>query len=176
MNMQKRINQLYETLTNKERAALAFQYLTDTNELELGRVRSAVPMKSYSCPDEEFQKWFDRFFNMSAFWGLDHWQGNSRRLAAWCLIIRRTEPDESAEMHSIFVSWERYLLALDEALNAICARHGIDPEAVRKVTDTEPFQPLHATEPDLEQQAEIELKLERLLSDKRPMNMEINSQ
>ena len=68
---------LYQGLTNKERAALAFCYLTETNELELDRLVAAVPLKAYVCPDAEYQAWFDRIFNMASLWAIEHWKAQA---------------------------------------------------------------------------------------------------
>lgn len=163
---QDRIAKLYEGLTNKERAALAFRYMTDTNELELERVAAAVPMKTYECPDMEYQRWLNGFGDMAALWAIEHWQTYSRKLAAlWALhlMIARKELDKVQAMMEAHEKWESHLLALDRALVAICEEHGIDPDAVRRMAGADPFDPLYALEPDVEYQATMQANLSRLL-------------
>lgn len=163
---QKRITKLYEELSNKERAALAFRYLTDINELELRRVAAAVPMKTYGCPDKEYQQWFNGFFDMAALWAIKHWQAYSRKLAALGALhlhIARKELDQIQTMIETHEKWESQLLALDRALLAISKEHGIDPDAVRLMAGAEPFEPVYALEPDSEYQAIMQANLSRLL-------------
>ena len=163
---QDRIAKLYEGLTNKERAALAFHYMTDTNELELERVAAAVPMKLYECPDMEYQRWLNGFADMAALWAIEHWQTYSRRLAALGalhLMIARKELGKVQAMMDAHEKWESHLLALDRALLTICEEHGIDPDAVRRMAGADPFDPVYALEPDAEYQATMQANLSRLL-------------
>src|SRR5574338_509983 len=167
---QDRIAKLYERLTNKERAALAFRYMTDINELELERVAAAVPMKTYQCPDMEYQRWLDGFACMAALWAIEHWQTFSRKLAAlgaMHIMIARKEPEKAQAMIEAHEKWESRLLALDRALLAICEEHGLDPDAVRRMAGADPFTPLYALEPDAEYQETMQASLSRLL-ERRP--------
>ncbi len=170
---QDRIAKLYEGLTNKERAALAFRYMTDTNELELERVASAVPMKIYKCRDMEYQGWLNGFADMAALWAIEHWQTYSRMLAALVALHltiackkldhKELDKDEIQAMMDAHKKWESHLLALDRALLAICEEHGIDPDAVRRMAGADPFDPVYALEPDAEYQSTMQANLSRLL-------------
>jgi len=163
---QDRIANLYEGLTNKELAALAFRYMTDTNELELKRVVAAVPIKAYECSDIEYQQWFNRFADMAAFWAIEYWRNYSQFLAAlWVLhlMIARKEWDEVQAMIDAPEKWESHLLALDRALLVICEEHRIDPDAVRRMAGTDPFNPVYALEPNAEYQATMQANLSMLL-------------
>lgn len=163
---QDRIAKLYEGLTNKERAALAFRYMTDTNKLELERVAAAVPMKIYKCPDMEYKRWLNGFADMAALWAILHWQTYSQKLAALgtlYLMIVRKERDKIQAMMDEHEKWESRLLALDRALLAICEEHGIDPDAVRRMAGADPFDPVYALEPDAEYRSTMQANLSRLL-------------
>lgn len=163
---QDRIAKLYEGLTNKERAALAFRHMTAVNELELERVAAAVPTKTYECPDMEYQRWLNGFADMAAMWAIEHWKTYSRKLAALGalhLMIARKELDKVQAMMDAHEKWESHLLALDRALLAICEEHGIDPDAVRRMAGADPFEPVYALEPDAEYQATMQANLSRLL-------------
>lgn len=166
MKQPDRIAKLYEGLTNKERAALAFRYLIDTNELELERVSAAVPMKTYKCPDMEYRLWLGSFFDMAAMWAIEHWQTVSRMLNALVtlhVMIACKELDKVPPMLDAVEKWESNLLALDRALLAICEEHGIDPDAVRRLAGAVPFEPVRALEPNAEYQATMQTNLSRTL-------------
>lgn len=161
-----RIAKLYEGLTNKERAVLAFHYMTDINELELERVAAAVPMKTYECSDMEYRQWLNSLADMAALWAIEHWKTYSSKLAALGalhLMIARNELDEVQAMMDAHEKWESHLLALDCALLAICEEHGVDPAAVRRMAGANPFDPVSALEPDAEYQATMQTNLSRLL-------------
>ena len=163
---QDRIANLYEGLTNKELAALAFCYMTDTNELELERVAAAVPMKIYKCPDIEYQRWLNGFAAMAALWAIEYWQNYSRFLAALValhLMIASKAWDRMQAMMDVPVKWESHLLALDRALLVICEEHGIDPDAVRRMAGADPFDTVYALEPNAEYQATMQANLSLLL-------------
>ncbi len=166
---QDRIAKLYEGLTNKERAALAFRYLTEANALEVERVAAAVPLKVYKCRDMEFRRWLDAFTDMAALWSIEHWQTYSRKLAAQVelhVMFANKEKGKVRVMIEAHEKWESHLLALDRALLAICQEHGIDPDAVRRMAGADPFDPMYALEPDAEYQATMQANLSRLLGGK----------
>lgn len=163
-----RINKMYEKLTNKERAVLAFRYLSDANELELKRVEGSVPIKTYDCPDVEYQFWFDGFFNMAALWSIEHWKVYSRSLTALvALHLMDNQLDKVKSMLDAHAIWESRLLALDCALLSVCEEHGIDPDAVRRLAGTEVFSPMSADlKPDAEYQVAMRANMARLLGER----------
>lgn len=162
---QNRVTKMYDGLTNKERAALAFHYLTDANELELKRVEASVPVKLYRCPDLDYLDWLDSFFNMAALWAIEHWQMYSRSLTALvALHINCDNLEKEKSIIEVHAIWESRLLALDCALLVVCDEHGIDPNRVRRLAGTKAFSPMSArTKPDADYQADMQVCLARLL-------------
>jgi len=165
------IANLYHGLKNKERAALAFCYLTDTNELELKRVVAAVPLKGYMGPDAEYQAWFDGFFSLACLWAIEHWKAQSCNFAALAgvhLVLGMGEIPKAKAMIEAYERWESRLLALDQALATVCAEHGLDPDAVRRLAGAEPFAcTLNDVVVDQQYQVAMQSNLSRLLTANR---------
>jgi len=165
------IAKLYRGLNNKERAALAFRYLTDTNELELNRVVAAVPLKAYTGVDAEYRAWFDGFFNLACLWSIEHGKAETRYFAALAgihLMLSAGDIDKAKTMLEANMHWESCLLALDRALGAVCAEHGIDPDAVRRLAGVKSFVPMFDdVAVDEGYQAAMQADLSRLLPARR---------
>lgn len=140
MKKMDRVTRLYVGLTNKEKAALAFGFLCHKNEIEWGRVEASVLWKKYKCVDVEYIRWRDRFFRMSSYWGIEHWQLRSRHTAAISYAMwAPSEEEHYEEMIEQLWKLESQLLALDSALEAVCHEHSLDIEAVRAFSGAEPF-------------------------------------
>jgi len=147
------ITKMYEGLNSKERALLAFRYLTDTNELEYKRLIDTAPRKNYVCADHEFQDAFGNIFDMAAYWGIEYWKA---------CFLREMAVNE--DMMGGARNWDARVMGLDEALKAVCERHSIHLDAARRVSGAIEFHPMfEGTEPDAEFQATQESQLERLL-------------
>ena len=134
-----RIAKVYDGLTNKERAALAFRYLSYKNWLECERVESSVPWYGYTCIDFQYQQWRNRFLHMACYWAIEHWRLRARQwaaLALFHLLVQRRERDQAHEAMAQHKQFEARLLALDLALEATCKEHGLDIEAVREFFGT----------------------------------------
>lgn len=166
-----RITKLYEGLTNKERAALAFCCLTENNKVELDRITARVPRATYVCLDLEYRTWIETFYHLARLWAIEHWQIYARKLAEIALAQHHLKRGELAETESYLqlVEYrERQLLALDRAMEAVCQEHGFDMDSVRRIAGTAPFVPVHAnTAPDAEFQADIERSFSEVLSQLR---------
>ncbi|MBI2066832.1 MAG: hypothetical protein HYT77_02300 [Deltaproteobacteria bacterium] len=162
-----RVAKLYGDLTNKERAALYFRYICDRNELEMDRVESSVPWKNYCCIDFQYSDWRDSFFHMALVWALDCWRLRTRQWAAFALIHLLMQSGERDQAHEVMAEHKRLearLLAMDRALEVTCAEHGLEAEAVRRLTGTPTFDPLFPElDPDSGYQAEVQLNLSRCL-------------
>ena len=65
------IAKMYNKLTIKQQAALAFNHLMSGNQVETERVIDAVPMKVYRCKDLEFQDQFESYKMMALYWSLE---------------------------------------------------------------------------------------------------------
>jgi hypothetical protein len=93
-----RIARLYEGLTLKERAVLAFSYLTELNVQEVDRILATVPRKVYRMLDDEHTRWADGLRSMALFFGMEHWRFQARSLAASGFLMHMyNKPDVSEE-------------------------------------------------------------------------------
>lgn len=139
-----RVTKLYDSLNNKELAVMAFHYLVDGNDMEFERVASAVQWDSYRCADMEYRLWLDGLMHMASFWAIEYWQAHCWRIASMSgsqLAETMGRSEEARAFATAHELWESRLLALDRALEAVCAEHRIDASAVRKQAGAEPFTP-----------------------------------
>lgn len=162
------ITKIYTGLDSKELATLAFSYLTDENELEFRRVAAAVPIKSYQCPDMEYQDFLDGFIKMAALWAIEHWYIYSRSLEALVAMHmaagNQSKEESMIEVHRV---WESRLLALESALSVVCEENGISPDAVRRLARTTAFTSGYAgLMPDDIYRAEFQVKMAQLLAER----------
>jgi hypothetical protein len=163
-----RVTKLYASLTNKERATLAFQYLTDRNTQEVEKVKASIPCKNYRCPDIEYEKWFDAIWDMSSLYAIEHWTLQARKYMAffksWMLRRKNDYVHEADEAFDEFILGDEYIRALDCALVSVCTEYGISVEAVKKLADTGTFPVRHPDlQPDEKKKAEFVEMLSRLL-------------
>ena len=164
-----RVTKMYDNLTNKERAALAFHYMTDMNETELARIEATVPRHAYRCVDLEYQSWLASFVHVACVWAIEYWQTKVRKVAATGAGLHLAGRGEYEKADAWFDEsnvWDSRLTALDRALEAMCEEHGVDADSVRRLAGTNTLARLHDnTEPDAELQAHISRSFSQLLSE-----------
>ena len=168
MNHHDRLTKAYKGLNADQLAALAFHYATNANELEFERVASAVPLKDYRCPDVTYQAKLDSLTWLAVHWAIEHWRLRCRKaetLGGALAAIRRGNDEMADELIDAHEQAEKYLLALDAALAAICNEKGIDTADVRKTAGAEPFKPMRESmSPDAEIQAAMQSAFAELLA------------
>lgn len=168
MKQQDRIAKAYRGLTADQLAALAFHYMTGANDLEFKRVADAVPLKDYRCPDVSYQARLDGFTRFAAYWAIEHWRLRTRKaemLGGALAALRRRNDEQADAMIEAHEQAESYLLALDAAMQAICADNNIDPADVRRMAGAEPFKPMReGMTPDGEMQAAMQSAFAELLA------------
>lgn len=158
---------VYAGLTNRERAAIAFKFMADANEVEVARVADAVPRKSYIALEFDFRDGVDRLILLASCWCAMHWRLRADLAETKWALLAAPNVDKSEWVLPLFdraQKCETRLLALDRALEQVCAGHGIDAVAVRKVGGAEPFDPLSTgLEPDVEYEREITDAMRRVV-------------
>jgi len=156
----------YRGLNADQSAALAFHYISEGNALEFKRLGDAAPRKDYNCPDEAYQARLDGFTRFAACWAIEHWRLRCHKaeiLGAALAASRRNDDEKADTLLDAHEQAETYLLALDAALQTICADNGIDPADVRKRAGTEPFKPMReGMTPDADYLAAMQAGLARL--------------
>ena len=125
---------MYDKLTIKQQAALAFNHLMAGNQSETERVIDAVPMRSYRCKDLEFQDQFESYKMVALLWSLEYWQLYAQQMEAQVRVnvhTRRRDWLKADEAHEEFLHFGACLSAIDRALQGVCEAQGINFEAVR---------------------------------------------
>jgi hypothetical protein len=135
----------YESITNKQRAALFFHYVTHENELEANRLLSSVPRKTYIMNDMEFVKWEDGFSLLAMVFAHEHWFARHGLMAAVLRVKIASAKKEAWEEWDATIEdvqyWSKLLLSLDAALLAAADKHGFDVQCVYRRARTEPYKP-----------------------------------
>lgn len=142
------VEDLYERLSPRELAAMAFHYcaVPGHTERELEQIENAVPRRDYRGPDIAYKSAFTAFSSFATVWALSHWQHRHRHAAVmgWLLAVRNKKGDARIVQQAVDMLWEveGQLLAMDHALEDLCEAHGIDPADVRRIASTEPYVPI----------------------------------
>jgi hypothetical protein len=138
------ITKSYAALTNKQRAALFFQYTTQADELEVMRVLSTVPKKTYTLNDVEFLQWTEGLSTLASCFAQEHWIARHWMVAS---AFRMSEfiskhPEKFRELDDALREvqyWQQYLLSMDVALKAAAKQHGFDLLSIYQRARTTPY-------------------------------------
>lgn len=173
------ITRAYAVLSNRERAALAFKYLCDGDELELARVADSALRGTfpYTGPSFEYVERFDRLFTVASWWAIEHWKAFARFMTArgGAHVAYETEDWAGADrFYKAADAWESRLLALETALDAIGPEQGLDPEAVHKLAGCERFEAIFIDAPEVAHLESAKAELSGLLSGKAPPTKDRN--
>jgi hypothetical protein len=128
------IAKMYDKLTTKQQAALAFNHLLSGSENETEKVISAVPMRAYRCKDLDFQEQFESYKMMALLWSIEYWQLYAQQLEALVrlnLYTRRRDWIKADQAHEQLEHLGACLSAVDRALQGVCEAQGLDAGAVR---------------------------------------------
>lgn len=157
------IAKMYDKLTPKQQAALAFNHLLTGNEAETDKVVDAVRYKNYSCKDSDFEEPFDSYRTMVLVWTIEYWQLYAQQLEALVrlnLHTRRKDWIRADQTHEQLERLGSCLSAIDCALRSVCDAQGIDADAVRVMAGCRAFVP---TAPDAEHEAGARKQLEAIV-------------
>jgi len=144
------ITKLYSGLTDRERAALAFDYLMPYNEIEMQRIQAAMPEQYFVGSPLEFRRMFHGFLNISMLYAIEYWRQVAMAniylagLNAMSMktieatkhlsdeeIVNSTEYQEWEAVLKRFENHEIMLLSLEVAIDEISADHGLNPQSLR---------------------------------------------
>ena len=158
------IARMYDQLTPKQQAALAFNHLLTGNKAETDRVVDAVPYKSYRCKDLDFEDQFDSYRRMTMVWSIEYWQLYAQQLETLVrlnLYTRRKDWIKADQAHEQLEHIGSHLSAIDRALQSVCEAQGLDSEAVKLMAGCRPSM---AFAPDLAYESEVREQLDRVIS------------
>jgi hypothetical protein len=158
------IAKMYDKLTTKQQAALAFNHLMTGNQIETERVISAVPIKSYRCKDSDFQDQFESYRVMALLWSVEYWQLYAQQLETLVrlnLYTRRKDWIKADQAHEQLEHVGSCLSAIDRALKSVCEAQGLDSAAVRLMAGCRPST---VFAPDLAYESEVREQLKTVVS------------
>lgn len=133
------ITKLYIGLTDKERAALAFSYAMQQNEVERRRIESVMPMQQFTGLPFEYRCWIYNLQNIAMLYAIEHWRlvAHIQTCAAGAMVMLKSDDEKEwrpvVERHA---QLEAELLSLETALDAVCTTHGLDPDTMRRMAGT----------------------------------------
>lgn len=125
--MKTSMNRLYQNMTAKELASLAFGHIAHTDEKALNEIILHVPRYTYHIPDAVYRHHLERISITAMYWGMTFW----KQCAAYGLSsIRELGEYDEKEM----TVQARKLKAHVLAMRRLCDSHGISFEAVCRYT------------------------------------------
>lgn len=136
------IPKIYEKLSAKEQAQLAFGHLLNGNETETESVIDSVAYKTYRCKDLDFVDHFESYKTMAFLWSIEYWQTYAMRLEAMLhslAFLRQKDWENSDAEADRAVYLASCLSSLDHALTSVCDDHGLDHLAVRDMACAKPM-------------------------------------
>ncbi len=148
------ITKLYIGLTDKERAALAFNYAMQHNEVELCRIRSAMPMQHFTGLPSEYRQGLYNLQNLAMLYAIEYWRlvAHIQTEAAGAMVkLQSNDPDEWRPIVQQHKKREAELSSLEMAFENICQEHGLDLCTMRFMAGRQYYQ---VANPDLAQDAD----------------------
>lgn len=118
---------LYDTLTNKQKAAVFIELVASRDGEEIERLTSKVERKIYRQPDSAYQAWGNSFMNICLIIGMEFWRQcflNAQAL----LVMSENERLEDIAPEAARLALGKQL-ALQAVLNELCEQHGFNYEA-----------------------------------------------
>lgn len=157
--LNKHITNLYQGLSNKEKAVLSFE-ASKTNSNEFSRIKNSVKSEIVEMKEHEYRSWLIKLNIFSSTWSMLHFKENEKYLVAMAVFYSgEAEEDATEEQQSaVFIQIQQQkarLCAIDNALEHLCNKHGLSTESVRKYADIEIFFTADEASPDIEYQNQL---------------------
>lgn len=118
---------LYETLTNKQKAAVFVQLAATQDSDEADRLLSQVERRTYSAPHVAYTSWCNSFTSVCAIIGMDFWRQCFLHSQALLVMSENERLEDIAPKAARLALGKQ--LALQAVLKALCEQHGFDYEA-----------------------------------------------
>lgn len=130
---------LYETLTNKQKAAVFIELAATQDSDEADRLLSQVERRTYSAPHVAYTSWCNSFTSVCAIIGMDFWRQSY--LHAYAILKADAESVPEAAEQALGKT-----LALQLVLKELCNRHGFSYEAACEIASLPKELPANASE------------------------------
>jgi hypothetical protein len=114
---------------------LAFEANVRGNKAEFETIRASVGNRTYVCLDQRFSRLTTAYINLGVFYGMTYWK--NRTYLAYAETLHTAQGDEKSQ--ALLFHLLDSAVAMDVALQKVCARHGIDIMTMKKLAlcDTE---------------------------------------
>lgn len=132
--MTDQVTKLYAGLTDKERATMAYTYLTKGNELERARIASVMPQEHFVGLPDGYRRIFINLNNLTMMYSIAYWQQVAQCLALLAGVQAiLSDPDPEAYERTVkrFQAAEAALLAIEAAFDSVCTEHGLNAAVMR---------------------------------------------
>ena len=180
------ITKLYAGLTDKERAALAFDYLIPGNDIEIQRIQSAMPDQHFSGLPREYRQTFDGFLHVALFYALEYWRqvamaniylaglnAMSGKITEATKHMPNDEISQNAQyqefdaMLKLHSGHEVMLLSLEVSIDQISTDYGLNPASLRSMVGAQCYTIIGTQpgQPDLEPDPAIVAQLVKMWTD-----------
>lgn len=177
------ITKLYAGLTDKELAALAFDYMMQDNEIEMKRIQAAMPEQYFVGSPPEFRRTFHGFLHISMLYAIEYWRQVAMAniylagLSAMSKqtieatkhlsdeeIVNSTEYQEWEATLKMFETHEIMLLSMEVAIDELSADHGLNPQSLRGMAGEKCYTIIgtRPDKPDREPNAAIAAKFRKM--------------
>lgn len=131
------ITKMYAGLTDKERAALAFDYLMRADDVERKRIEAAMPEQYFIGLPLEYRRWTLNLQSLAMLYAIEYWRhvalAQMAMYGASTMLSDTDDPAQWKPMIKHFEEAEVKLLSLEAAFDDVCVEHGINPAAIRKL-------------------------------------------
>lgn len=164
--LNKRLEKLYQHLSEKEKAALSIELVWSKNDAELTKVTDCVKTEMTIMNSHEFRINLNNFQTFAHVWAILHLKTYSSYQTSLMAFISSDSDDENHENYLVNIQQQKQrLVAIDNVLNDLCLKHGLNPDSLRNSLEIEKFQAEEDLPPALEYQQELyEMYDKKLLS------------
>ncbi|MEQ1484522.1 hypothetical protein [Methyloglobulus sp.] len=124
-----RVDKLYSKLSPEELAGLAFEATVRGDKAEHDAILASVGKRTYVCLDQRFCGLLTAYCDLGMFYGVSYWK-NRAHMAYAETLHEATGDDKSKALRDHLLD---SAIAMDVALQAVCAKMNIDVLAVKTV-------------------------------------------
>jgi hypothetical protein len=123
------VEKLYTKLSPDELAALAFAANVRGDHDEFETILASVGRRTYSCLDQRFSRLTNAYLDLALFYGMTYWK--NRTFLAYAETLSAVKGDDKSK--ALLSHLLDNAIAMDVALQEVCAKVNIDYMAVKKL-------------------------------------------
>ena len=127
-------SKLYEQMTMKDRAELAFKCMKTQDEETMDKILLTVPKYLYKLHDVEYRIRLEYLFHTATMWAQEYWKNAARFASALYLEAKDNETSELLSSRIL----NRRIIVLHIILDELSESHGLDKGTVYAIANTTP--------------------------------------